>query len=75
MMMIREALSYTPQPIKDPKGGFAILGGLKTRSYKYVGSALIPGLLPAQLANRWSNMENGKRYIQRSNMVVDNKFD
>ena len=67
----QKALSYIPQPIKDPKGGF--LSGLKTAA-KFVGSALIPGLLPAQLAKAYQTYKTGKG-IYNAAKFVGNKFD
>jgi len=67
----QKALSYIPQPIKDPKGGF--LGGLKSVA-KFLAMSLIPGLLPAQLGKAYQTYKTGKG-IYNTAKFVGNKFD
>jgi len=67
----QKALSYIPQPIKDPKGGF--LGGLKSVA-KFLAMSLIPGLLPAQLGKAYQTYRTGKK-IYNAAKYVGNKFD
>jgi hypothetical protein len=67
----QKALSYIPQPIKDPKGGF--LGGLKSVA-KFLAMSLIPGLLPAQLAKAYQTYKTGKGIYNAAKYVGD-KFD
>ena len=67
----QKALSYIPQPIKDPKGGF--LGGLKSVA-KFLAMSLIPGLLPAKLGKAYQTYKTGKG-IYNTAKFVGNKFD